>query len=90
MGLDFSDYSFSKHRSGSEIVNYQPARVPTTAEASNDTLYYGFLSESSAWVIMRRTISTGTMKYVDGSSGFDAAWTAKTTQTYVDYSGLFP
>ena len=89
MGLDFSDYGFSLHTSGNQIVNFQPARVPTTAEASSDPLHYGFLSESGAWIIMERSIINGTIKYVYGSSGFAAAFAAKTTQTYVEFNKLF-
>lgn len=83
--MEFYDYSFKLHKIGSHIVSYQPARLTSTGAI----LYNGFIAEDGSWVIMERHIANGTIKYVRGASGFAAAWTARTTQTYVEFNELF-
>jgi len=84
-GLDFTDYNFQFHKRGGHVVNYQPARLTS----SGNPLYNGFLANDSSWIIMERNTTNGTIKYVRGASGFVAAWAARATQTYTEYSELF-
>ena len=89
-GLSFTDYTFSVHKRGGHVANYQPARW-TTALASNK-MYNAFLSEDGSYVIMERNFTDLTIKYFirQTSLDLDTDWAGRTGLTYVEYSALFP
>ena len=55
------------------------------------TSYYGFQNKEGAYYIMRAIVSGAVTNYTysKGSSGYDAAWTARTTQTYNRFADEF-
>ena len=54
-------------------------------EDGGDPSYFGFLTGSGAWRIMRLT-TAGAARYCKGSSGYAAAWSGRGSLTY-DYYG---
>ena len=67
------------------VSSYQPSDIDSTS----DPKYYGFLAADGSWYIMEENTAEGTYRYVRGTSGYAAAWTARATNTYVLFSALF-
>ena len=44
--------------------------------------YYGFSTSSGSWQIRRIEISTSSVRYATGTSGYADAWTNRVSQTY--------
>ena len=55
-------------------------------DADTATKYYGYSRPDGAWYIQKETESGGDQlyRYARGSDGYEAAWTARATQSY-DY-----
>lgn len=49
--------------------------------------YYGFVDADGGWYIKR--VTSTTVRFVRGSSGYAAAWTGRAGQTYGLYSDIF-
>ena len=49
-----------------------------------DPKYYGLESVSGTWVIIKRNMAAGTMRYCSGVTGFAEAWTNRASLGY-DY-----
>ncbi len=56
---------------------------------SSDPIYLGYMNKTGAWYIKQITVSTGVILYAVGTSGYAAAWTAKTLQSYDVFSEKF-
>lgn len=74
---------------GDTLGNYKASDIPTTAEASDDTKYYGYIDTDGLWYIMRTVDSTGTIRFTKGTSGYTTAWTGKTGHSYGYYDAIF-
>ena len=67
----------------SAVAGYQVADTDT----ASDTKYYGYTWAGGKWYIMQEVTSAGTFRYVSGTSGYAAAWTARAGKSY-DYFHL--
>jgi len=67
------------------LDKYQPA----DADMASDTKYFGYVDVDGNWYIMREVTTTGQYRFVKGTSGYDTAWTAKTSQSYDYFNNVF-
>lgn len=56
-------------------------------DESTSTKYYGFTAMDGAWYILRLTSTT--VRYVKGSSGYTTAWTNRASQSYDYFDVVF-
>ena len=68
-----------------QLVQYKLSNF----DVSTDPKYVGYLNKGGAWYIKQITISTGVILYAVGASGYAAAWTARTEQSYDVFSEKF-
>ena len=71
------------------LAAYRSSDIPTTAQATDDTRYYGFLALDGSWIIMQTVDSTGTLRYAFGTSGYAAAYTGRAGLTYEYLDQIF-
>ena len=57
-------------------------------DIAGDPSYFGYLNNSGAWAIQRRTASTGVYDYCQGKNSFSTAWTNRAGLAYVEYNAL--
>lgn len=76
--MDVKDFYFALHRQGSSTVTFMPARL----DEGVDPEYYGFISESGSWMIMRKSQADGTIKYCFGKTDFHTHWDNRSALTY--------
>lgn len=74
---------------GDILASYRASDIPTVAEASDDTKYYGYIDSDGLWYIMRTVDSTGTIRFTKGTSGYTTAWTNKTSHSYGYFDAIF-
>lgn len=74
---------------GSEIYEISDQYDASVSGFTGDVEYYGFLNLVGGWIIQAHTISTGTYRYVQGSSDYTTNWTAKGALVYGYYNTLF-
>jgi hypothetical protein len=79
-----SDNFFIYHHHGGNDVIFEIS----DEDIAGDPSYFGYLAESGAWIIQKRTASTGAYRYIMGQSGYAAAWSGRAGLTYVLYSAL--
>lgn len=60
----------------------------TEIDDSGADTYYGFVNKEGAWFIQKET-STGTYRYIKGSSDFATSWTGRTGLTYDYFNVVF-
>lgn len=63
------------------IVDYDFREFDNTSTAN--TIYIGGLKKDKSWQIMRFDSSLKTMRYANGLSDYDTAWTGRVGLTYV-------
>lgn len=89
-GISFLDYTFRMHTRGGHTVVFQSARQDTS---SATVQYYGWLSDSGAYVIMKYDMTDAantTMTYYFSKTGvFADDWTGRAALTYVEYNALY-
>ncbi len=73
-----TDYDFSWQDSSGGSTGYAWQDYEKTATY----VYVGYEESGGAWYIYRRTIATNVRMYATGASGYAAAWTARSSQTY--------
>lgn len=59
-----------------------PVYTQQDYEKTATYVYVGYEESGGAWYIYRRTIATNVRMYATGASGYAAAWTARSSQTY--------
>lgn len=69
--------------SGTSLDGY----VISDLDEAAATKYYGFLTASGGWYILKLTSTAA--RYVKGDSGYTTAWTDRATQTYDYYDAVF-
>ncbi len=65
--------------------------VSDTDEAATSPQYFGYLTRSGLWYIMKK-ITAGniaTYRYIKGDSGYSANWTGRAGLTYDYYNTVF-
>ena len=67
------------------LSDYKISDMDTSADPS----YFGYVNKSGKWYIMKKTDSTGQMRYVKGDSAYSTAWTAKAAQSYDTFDAIF-
>lgn len=72
------------------VAGFKAHNVPATAEAADDTKYYGFVSTAGDWYIMQEVVSTGVYRFCYGNTAYADAWTNRATQTYDLLSVVWP
>ena len=83
----FYDYKFQFHNVGERSLNFEPSDEDT----AGDVKYFGFLSYSGSWLIMKMdtTIPTAIVyRYIAGNSGYAVYWAGKADLTYVTYDQI--
>ena len=83
------DVSGALHPFSGQSLEYLPHNLPSTAQANDDSKYYGYLAFTGAWIIQKITDSTGAIVYCKGKDGYPAAYTGKTGLTYAQFNLLF-
>jgi len=73
MAIQRPDTNFIYHKVGDHNVIFEIS----DEDMASDPSYFGYLAENGAWIIQKRTASTGTYRYVMGASGYVAAWAAR-------------
>jgi len=56
---------------------------------TTDPCYFGYVDADGNWFIMELSESSGTARYVKGTSSYTTAWTNRATQTYGYYNAVF-
>ena len=84
IGIQLTDFHYIYHKVGGSIVHFE---ISDEKEKAGDStiLYYGYVAENGAWIIMENDTDEGTYRYKIGTSLYAANWTARETHTY----GLF-
>lgn len=87
IGIELRDVQRIYHKVGGDIIHFE---LSDEKEKSGDStiLYYGYLSDNGAWIIMENDTGEGTYRFKGGTSLYTANWTARETQTYGLYSAL--
>lgn len=67
----------------SELGSYEISDTDDDAEPN----YYGYLKSSGEWYIMKE--ESGTYRYAKGDDGYTTAWTARASQSYDYFDGVF-
>jgi len=81
------DYKFQFHNVGQHGLNFEPS----DEETSGDVKYFGFVSYSGAWIIMKMDTTTPTAityRYYAGKTGYSVYWTGRGALSYVIYNEL--
>lgn len=63
--------------------------ILSDSDEQGTTRYYGYLDISGNWYIRKDDSQAGTQRFVKGTTGYVAAWTARTDQTYEYFDSIF-
>jgi len=84
----FFDYKFQFHKVGKHELDFEPSDEDTTGAVK----YFGFVSYSGAWIIMKMDTSTPTAityRYAAGTTAYDTLyWSQRAELTYYYYNQL--
>lgn len=70
-------------------ANVLSAYASAGQDTSSEPMYVGGVKSDGSWYIKKIYIATPfTTTYVNGASDFATAWTARASQTYVDFNSL--
>lgn len=58
-------------------------------DTAGDVKYYGYINSDGNWYIMREISSTGTYRFTRGTTDYDTAWAARSSQIYTLYNIVF-
>jgi hypothetical protein len=83
------DVSGALHPFSGQSLEYLPHNIPSTAEAADDSKYYGYLAFTGSWIIQKITESTGAIVYCKGKDDYATNWTNKASLTYNYFNLLF-
>ena len=87
IGMQLNDFHYIYHKVGGHSVHFEIS--DEKAKAGDATiLYYGYLAESGAWIIMENDTDEGTYRYAIGQSLYAANWTAREGKTYSLYNAI--
>lgn len=89
-GPSIHDYKFVYHKVGGQDVHFEPSDEDTTGATYQ---YYGFLSSSGSWLILRFDLTVTDVinyRYAVGQSAYSTAWTARDTHTYNYFNDISP
>ncbi len=66
-------------------------QISDTDESASSPQYYGFLGKEGHWYIMKMINTAGvkTFRYIQGHSGYAAAWTGRAALTYGYFDEIF-
>ena len=62
--------------------------VTSDVDESSNPRYYGYLSNTGAWIIMEQNTATGAVRYAQGKSDYPTNYTGRTGLTYTYYNLL--
>jgi hypothetical protein len=86
MPIQRIDSDFVYHKIGGLEVRFEISDEDLSSDAVQ---YFGYLSETGAYIIQQRTVATGAYRYNMGASGYVDAWTNRaSTTTYGLFSAL--
>ncbi len=74
---------------GSEFYEISDEYDASVTGFVGDFEYFGYMNPIGKWIIQRHQITTGTYRYVSGSSDYITAWTNKGSLGYGYYNTLF-
>lgn len=75
-----------------QISGFDPLigyRISDRDSDNADFNYYGYLNADGGYYIMQENLTTGAYRYFVGASGYAAAWTARSSQSYDYFSVVF-
>jgi hypothetical protein len=78
------DHLYQYHKVGDHQIVFEIANE----DLAGDPQYFGYLTETGAWMIQKRTIATGIYLYAIGASAYTTAWTGRAALSYVAFSSL--
>ena len=88
MAITVADYQRIFHKVGGQNVIFEIS----DEDIASDPSYFGYLAESGAWIIQKRTASTGLYRYIAGQSGYKTAvtgaWATRAAKTYVHFNEI--